>query len=513
MKLRRLLLAYALTNVVLYSMLLPLWEGFDEPFHFGYVQGLANGDGFPDPRTSRLSKEVGSSLLLTPVSLAVQQNLPTLVSYPEFFSWPEYRRQQAHEKLASIDPNLRWNPSDFINYEGLQAPLAYAVLALPERITARFPLPMRVLMLRIIAGTLGAVLLFLAAIRLVSQLEIISPHGEVALFCAFSSQMIWATMAHVANDWLAVPLTVWLLVTTIDYAKCPSVRRAVSLSILLSLGLLTKAYFIAFIPAIAVCAFRRRWLDLGVSIILLLGLAGPWYVRNLERYNTISGMQELRDGVNPSAAIPYLRIERLPAGIEAYARSALWTGNNTFRTFSIWTLRGLLIAWLFALILWAVTRHRMAEWIVVLHSGLFILALAYNAATNYVGSHGKSASPGAWYGQVLLVPILALGFLGTSRSRKAGRVIATALLLIFGYILATTYWVKLMPLYGGFEGRTSLSSMAMLYVHRLPMLAAGLNELCLGRATYVFLMASVVLVLTVAQQVIFVGLLFFPKKS
>src|SRR5947209_6416851 len=69
MKPRWLLLAYALMNAVLYSMLLPLWEGFDEPFHFGYVQYLANGNGFPDPRTSRLSQEVGSSLSLAPASL------------------------------------------------------------------------------------------------------------------------------------------------------------------------------------------------------------------------------------------------------------------------------------------------------------------------------------------------------------------------------------------------------------------------------------------------------------
>jgi hypothetical protein len=76
-----------------------------------------------------------------------------------------------------------------------------------------------------------------------------------------------------------------------------------------------------------------------------------------------------------------------------------------------------------------------------------------------------------------------------------------------------TYWVKLMPLYGGFEGRSSLGSVVMLYVDRLPMLTAGLNELCLVRATHVFFMAGVVSVLTVAQQVIFIRLLFFGKKS
>src|SRR5439155_26704778 len=129
MKPRWLLLAYALTNAVLYSMLLPLWEGFDEPFHFGYVQGLVNGEGFPDPRTSRLSQEVGSSLLLAPASLAVKRNLPEITSYPEFFRWPEPRRNQAHWQLSHIDPGLRWQPSEFVNYEALQAPLAYAALA------------------------------------------------------------------------------------------------------------------------------------------------------------------------------------------------------------------------------------------------------------------------------------------------------------------------------------------------------------------------------------------------
>jgi hypothetical protein len=155
----------------------------------------------------------------------------------------------------------------------------------------------------------------------------------------------------------------------------------------------------------------------------------------------------------------------------------------------------------------------MAEWIVVLHSGLFILALAYSAATNYVASHDKVASPRAWYTQVLLVPILALTLLGISRSPKAGRVAAATLILIFGYILVTTYWVKLMPLYGGFEGRSSLGSVVMLYVDRLPTLTARLNELCLVRATHLFLVAGVVSVLTVAQQVMFIRLLFFGKKS
>ena len=48
------ILCFGIINACLYSALLPLWEGFDEPFHFAYVQQLANGWGLPDARTAQL---------------------------------------------------------------------------------------------------------------------------------------------------------------------------------------------------------------------------------------------------------------------------------------------------------------------------------------------------------------------------------------------------------------------------------------------------------------------------
>lgn len=199
------LLAYAIVNAVLYSTLLPLWEGFDEPFHFGYVQAIANGTGFPDPRHSHLSEEVARSIVLAPASLSVKRNLPDVTAYPEFFSLPDGDRQARRRQLYRIDPALRWQPSNYLNYEGLQAPVAYMILALPERAFARIPLPRRVLILRIIAASLASVLLFFGTARLAARLELPPPYSEALAFCVFSSQMIWATVAHVGNDWFAVP--------------------------------------------------------------------------------------------------------------------------------------------------------------------------------------------------------------------------------------------------------------------------------------------------------------------
>jgi hypothetical protein len=119
------------------------------PFHFAYVQQLGNWQGLPDPRTSRLSREVGSSILLAPASQAVKQNLPQVMSYAQNFSLPIPRRSEVRHQLRAIPAELRWQPSEFLNYE---AHHPYILLAFPERRLARVSLPVRIAILRIIAA-------------------------------------------------------------------------------------------------------------------------------------------------------------------------------------------------------------------------------------------------------------------------------------------------------------------------------------------------------------------------
>jgi hypothetical protein len=118
-------------------------------------------------------------------------------------------------------------------------------------------------------------------------------------------------------------------------------------------------------------------------------------------------------------------------------------------------------AWLVALFLWASTRRQRAEWIVLLYCGAFVLALAYATAVSFAFSH-DTATPRPWYAQVLLAPMLMLALLGSRRKRKYGRLVGVALVVLFGYVMIVTYWAKLIPPYGGYEGRGSLMSLAAL---------------------------------------------------
>src|SRR5579862_401940 len=68
------LAAYGVLNAVLYSSLLPLWEGFDEPWHYGYVQYLSAHHRFPVLGPTLLSREINRSMELVPLSYLVVRN-------------------------------------------------------------------------------------------------------------------------------------------------------------------------------------------------------------------------------------------------------------------------------------------------------------------------------------------------------------------------------------------------------------------------------------------------------
>ena len=123
----------------------------------------------------------------------------------------------------------------------------------------------------------------------------------------------------------------------------------------------------------------------------------------------------------------------------------------------------------------------------------FALTLAYAAIATYIGTGNPLSTPSAWYAQVLVAPLLALALLGSARRPRAGKFAAAAITLLFGYVLAATYVVKLIPLYGGYQGRGSLKDIAAQYFLRIHALRDNLNCVALGSATMIFAMAVAVL--------------------
>jgi hypothetical protein len=211
-------------------------------------------------------------------------------------------------------------------------------------------------------------------------------------------------------------------------------------------------------------------------------------------------MQEARAGIGAIALSHAARSLDWPQVIVSNARAALWTGNSTFLSFSVRTLAAIFVVWLIALILWATGRRTRAEWIAIGGTALFAAALVYMTVVSSVYTRGAATGPEPWHSQVLLAPMLGLALLGCSRSRKLGRPVAITLVMLFGYVLMATYAAKLIPFYGGYEGRTSLASLIELYSGHLAALTQNLNLISLAPAWIIFGLTATIAALAITQM-------------
>ena len=324
----------------------------------------------------------------------------------------------------------------------------------------------------------------------------------MGLYCIFACQTYWATIAHIGNDALGLALSVWFFAACAAFSKQANLPAALYLALATSLGLLTKAYFLPLLVfAGCLVVYRRvRMLPAFAGVVALL--AGPWYVRNLVLYHNLSGLLMASAGITPGQVILSLTHVDWSRAIPYMLRATLWTGNNSFTSFSSLTLNCLLALLAAGIVIYAVQAiHRApaaAEWAILGALAFYAVAVFYVVGNDVIFLHGASAGAAPWYTEVLFVPSLAITLLGISRAVQLGRPISVAILLVWTYIFAVTYLVKLIPLYGGYaKGRTTLKETMEWYVTSHHELTNMLSTISLAPSVIIYLQTSAVIGLSV----------------
>jgi hypothetical protein len=250
---------------LVYIVSTPLWEGWDEAFHYAYVQGLVENRTLPVFGQSILSKEMTSSFAYAPVSYGANLNLDSnYTTHEDYWKLPRDERQSREARLRSI-PNgerrLRPEPGlQFQNYEAHQAPLYYILAAPIYSLFSSSSLLTRVWMLRLfslLAGSLTIPIAF-STVRYAGS----GRHLTVIPLLLALLPLLYPTLGRIANDSLAVPLYSALVLLTLRYfaRSCPTFD-ALALGAVLGLGLLTKAYFLTAVPALALIFLLAVLLD------------------------------------------------------------------------------------------------------------------------------------------------------------------------------------------------------------------------------------------------------------
>jgi hypothetical protein len=241
-----------LARGLFYTAMLPIWEGFDESAHFAYVQHVVHRGALPDSE-ARVSREVEESLKILPVPWMLRDWDPSYVTHDQYWRLPVQERNRRESSLRQLPRAWAGQPAEknLPLYEAQQPPLYYWLLSVPLRAASGLLLPGRVLLLRLLSLLLAS-LAIPAGYRMARY--VLRSHagavGVTALISVMPGLMI--DVGRIGNDSLALPLYTLLVYAALIYMDEPDRRAlAILMAISLGLGLLTKAYFLTAIPALA----------------------------------------------------------------------------------------------------------------------------------------------------------------------------------------------------------------------------------------------------------------------
>lgn len=420
-----------------YSSLFPLWEGYDEWAHFAFVEYLVTNRELPISTQTRASRAVEESLRLLPLPWELRD--PPHLAHDAYWKLAPEEREQLQQRLDSLPAEWASEPANgrLLIYEGLQPPAYYWLLSWPMRAMAGTSLPARVVFLRYLSVILASLVIplgFLTARHVFGDDRLAL--GVVTLVAAMPELMI--DVSRVGNESLAIVLYSLLVYSTLKLVDNPDqVGRASSLGVTLGLGLITKAYFLTALPALAIifawCLWSRPTVRMRVfasgslAVALATLLSGWWYWRNLLLTGTYSGLSEsisLRD-------VPLFHLlQRVPQvnwrnAFDSVLLSHIWFGNWSSLQVRSWMYHFFMYVVLLAalgliILVWRVWRKPttggfqspQTGQLVVLVSfyGFFWLGQAYNVLLIFA-SKGASTSMG-WYMYCLVVAEVVLVTIG-----------------------------------------------------------------------------------------------------
>ncbi len=468
-----------------YSALLPLWEGYDEPYHFSFIQYVAAHRALPRPDTP-VSREVQASLHLAPLSWEHRLHAlePPIYTEDAYWRLPESVRQELQQQLRAIPPNWGMQSGTApVMYEAQQAPLYYWLMAEPLRLAAGWQLAARVLLVRWLSVFICSLLVPVAwvAARQFFSSDALAL-GIVAVIVCMPELMI--DICRAGNECLAVLIysLLTLLLLLASRATRPPVFLAAGL--VLGIGLLTKAYFLLAIPAFAAIAVYSAWRSRGRSGGVLLNAAGglgmavlicvAWYWRNHALTGTWSGEEAnvaaMRGGL-PHVLESAVRVKWI-GGVTSVLISHIWFGGWSFLKLPkpIYLICACGIALALAGLVKAIAkdRFRSGELLVLLTLyAFFWLGLLYDILLIYVAT-GISACPG-WYMYAVVLPEMLLVAFGLFHlvPRRWSWAVLPAMAAAFGAIDLYGTCALLAPYYTGLVAHVAGSDLVHANLSKL----------------------------------------------
>lgn len=243
-----LVLAFLAARLLAWAFLLPPWNGFDEPFHQGYVEVCAESPGWHAFQSERLPERL-------------------LEGMREWPLYPKYAEQFGARSYGEADARPAPDRAPDRNYEMLQSPAYYVFAGLLLRSLPRLSPIAELYVLRCGNGLLA----FLAGVLTLVAARRIGLGRRAWMAVAFLAFVPGFSLAlvRVSNDALCAIVLSAALGASLARVD-GTFRRPVAAAAAAGLAPWAKLYGLAGIPALAIETGKRGEKNRGVRLALLL---------------------------------------------------------------------------------------------------------------------------------------------------------------------------------------------------------------------------------------------------
>jgi hypothetical protein len=309
---------------------------------------------------------------------------------------------------------------------------------------------------------------------------------------------LFINISRVSNDSLAI-----VFFSVLTYALLRDdpwdTPGMLSIGITLGAGLLTKAYFVAAIPAVlwsgASAVWKRRAGKPGIALMgtiiaaaLAFAVSGWWYVSILRSDGPVWADVAPSSEDLLSALWTYLAGMHWWQGVKLDLNTHFWTGGWSFLGVRSWiysVLRGTFLLSFVASLFW-MFRHRSRLGVVWCLYGAFWVALVFHGFVNFVNS-GLPVSMGWYlYGVVTCeAAVLVSAFAGLPQSWRRYPLISLTALFLLLETYATHF--VLIPYYIGLIHHRPDGSVTTFYMSQALELGWQniLSRLLINKASFV----------------------------
>jgi hypothetical protein len=498
---RRLMLAAVLLAGLAHLLILPPFEGFDEPAHWSSLSRIAHDGRIPVYGEDRLDRAVRGYPGPHAYSGTPPFDPPFGVSYRGWTPDAGPRTQS---------PPSGFTPDAAPNWQAQHPPLYYLLMAPVFLASQNLGWVDHFAALRLASWLMAVAGLAIGVEAACRRVPGMTPGlGAVMAAWPFLFPQFFPEMARLGNDALCLLLAALAFRQALEMeARGHTIRSGALMGLWLGLGLLTKAFFLP-ISAGVLAWLGWRWLAAGrqaarmkamAAAALTAGLIGGWfYVWQLAAHGTPTGGDEFirfaQDGAVLGGLAQNFSMSALARGLAAIAASFAWAGTWSLARPPEILLAGpvLLIGFVLARCLWR--RPPSSALLALFMAAPTAAGLVYHLLVRIAFTGAGSGTPG-WYLHILapaLIVVVAAGWRGS-------RIVAPALAAWSAGLLALGMTLQL-SLFSGcavkgadrrydLTGADCLIDMAQLSALGRPGLAAALGLAGASLALYAAWRAS-----------------------